>query len=176
MNKQLVLILGGVRSGKSRYAQQLASDTGKRVLFLATAEAGDDEMKRRIARHKSSRPESWRTIEEQMDIAGALRKNAARADAVIIDCITVWLSNMLMHNEKLSEKEMTAEIDRLLDAYEQGEATYIIVSGEVGMGIVPEHPLGRIFRDYLGLANQRLAGKADRVVLMVVGIAMDLKR
>jgi adenosylcobinamide kinase/adenosylcobinamide-phosphate guanylyltransferase len=111
-----------------------------------------------------------------MDIAGALRKNAARADAVIIDCITVWLSNMLMHNENLSEKEMTAEIDRLLDAYEQGEATYIIVSGEVGMGIVPEHPLGRIFRDYLGLANQRLAGKADRVVLMVVGIAMDLKR
>ena len=176
MNKQLVLILGGVRSGKSRYAQQMASDTGNRVLFLATAEAGDDEMKRRIAKHKSSRPESWRTIEEQMDIAGVLRKNAARADAVIIDCITVWLSNLLMHNEKLSEKEMTAEIDRLIDAYEQGEATYIIVSGEVGMGIVPEHPLGRIFRDYLGLANQRLAGKADSVVLMVAGIAMDLKR
>ncbi len=176
MNKQLVLILGGVRSGKSRYAQQLASDTGKRVLFLATAEAGDDEMKHRIARHKSSRPESWRTVEEQMDIAGALRKNAARADAVIIDCITVWLSNLLLHNDKLSEKEMTAEIDRLIDTYEQGEATYIIVSGEVGMGIVPEHPLGRIFRDYLGLANQRLAGKADSVVLMVAGIAMDLKR
>ena len=176
MNKQLVLILGGVRSGKSRYAQQMASDTGNRVLFLATAEAGDDEMKRRIAKHKSSRPESWRTIEEQMDIAGVLRKNAARADAVIIDCITVWLSNLLMHNEKLSEKEMTAEIDRLIDAYEQGEATYIIVSGEVGLGIVPEHPLGRIFRDYLGLANQRLAGKADSVVLMVAGIAMDLKR
>ena len=176
MNKKLVLILGGVRSGKSRYAQQLASDVGNRVLFLATAEAGDDEMKRRIARHKSSRPESWRTIEEQMDIAGVLRKNAARADAVIIDCVTVWLSNLMMHNEKLSEKEMTAVIDRLIDTYAQGEATYIIVSGEVGMGIVPEHPLGRIFRDYLGLANQRLAAKADRVVLMVVGIAMDLKR
>jgi adenosylcobinamide kinase / adenosylcobinamide-phosphate guanylyltransferase len=175
MNKELVLILGGVRSGKSRYAQQLASDIGNRVLFLATAEAGDDEMKRRIARHKSSRPESWRTIEEQMDIAGALRKNDARADAVIIDCVTVWLSNLLMHNEKLSEKEMTAEIDRLIDTYEQLDATYIIVSGEVGMGIVPEHPLGRVFRDYLGLANQRLAGKADRVVLMVAGIAVDVK-
>jgi adenosylcobinamide kinase/adenosylcobinamide-phosphate guanylyltransferase len=176
MNKQLIIILGGVRSGKSRYAQQLAGDIGKRVLFLATAEAGDDEMKHRIARHKSSRPESWRTIEEQMDIAGALRKNAARADAVIIDCITVWLSNLLLHNEKLSEKEMTAEIDRLIDSYEQGEVTYIIVSGEVGMGIVPEHPLGRIFRDYLGLANQRLAAKADRVVLMVAGIPMDVKK
>ena len=176
MNKKLVLILGGVRSGKSRYAQQLASDVGNRVLFLATAEAGDDEMKRRIARHKSSRPESWRTIEEQMDIAGVLRKNAARADAVIIDCVTVWLSNLMMHNEKLSEKEMTAVIDRLIDTYAQGEATYIIVSGEVGMGIVPEHPLGRIFRDYLGLANQRLAAKADRVVLMVAGIALDVKK
>jgi len=176
MNKELVFILGGVRSGKSRYAQQLASDIGKRVLFLATAEAGDDEMKHRIAKHKSSRPESWRTIEEQMDIAGALRKNAARADAVIIDCVTVWLSNMLMHNEKLGEKVMTAEIDRLIDSYEQGDATYIIVSGEVGMGIVPEHPLGRIFRDYLGLANQRLAGRADRVVLMLAGIPVDVKK
>jgi adenosylcobinamide kinase/adenosylcobinamide-phosphate guanylyltransferase len=175
MNKQLVLILGGVRSGKSRYAQQLASDIGNRVLFLATAEAGDDEMKRRIARHKSSRPESWRTIEEQMDIAGVLRKNATRADAVIIDCITVWLSNMLMHNKKLNEKEMTVGIDRLIDIYTQGDATYIIVSGEVGMGIVPEHPLGRIFRDYLGLANQHLAAKADRVVLMVAGIPVDVK-
>ena len=176
MNKQLVLILGGVRSGKSRYAQQIAGDIGKRVLFLATAEAGDDEMKHRIARHKSSRPESWRTIEEQIDIAGALRKNAARADAVIIDCVTVWLSNMLMHNEKLSEKDMIKDIDKLIDSYEHGDATYIIVSGEVGMGIVPEHPLGRIFRDYLGLANQRLAAKADRVVLMVAGIAVDMKK
>ena len=176
MNKQLILILGGVRSGKSRYAQQLASDVGNRVLFLATAEAGDDEMKHRIARHKSSRPESWRTIEEQMDIAGALRRNSAHSDAIIIDCITIWLSNLLMHNEKLSEQEMTMGIDRLIDAYEQGEATYIIVSGEVGMGIVPEHPLGRVFRDYLGLANQRLAAKADRVVLMVAGIPVDVKK
>jgi len=176
MNKELVLILGGVRSGKSRYAQQLASEVGSRVLFLATAEGGDDEMKRRIARHKLSRPESWRTIEEQIDIAGALRRNSAHADAVIIDCLTVWLSNTLMHNDKLSEKEMTTGIDRLIDAYEHGEATYIIVSGEVGMGIVPENPLGRIFRDYLGLANQRLAGVADRVVLMVAGIPVDVKK
>jgi adenosylcobinamide kinase / adenosylcobinamide-phosphate guanylyltransferase len=176
MNKELVLILGGVRSGKSRYAQQLASEIGNRVLFLATAGAGDDEMKQRIARHKSSRPASWRTIEEQMDIASALRKNSAHADAVIIDCVTVWLSNMLMHNEKLSEQEMTNAIDSFINTYEHGEASYIIVSGEVGMGIVPEHPLGRIFRDYLGLANQRLAGKADRVVLMVAGIPVDVKK
>jgi adenosylcobinamide kinase/adenosylcobinamide-phosphate guanylyltransferase len=176
LNKQLILILGGVRSGKSRYAQQLASDAGKRVLFLATAEAGDEEMKQRITRHKSSRPASWATIEEPLDITGALRKNAAHADAVIIDCITVWLSNMLMHDEKLGEEEILATIDRLIDAYDQDYATYIIVSGEVGMGIVPEHPLGRIFRDYLGLANQRLAAKADRVVLMVAGIPVDVKK
>ena len=172
----MVLILGGVRSGKSSYAQQLANNIGKRVLFLATAEAGDDEMKQRIARHKSSRPASWITIEEQIDLSGALRKNATHADAVIIDCITVWLSNMLMHNEKLSEKELLSSIDRLIDAYEHGESSYIIVSGEVGMGIVPEHPLGRIFRDYLGLVNQRLAGRADRVVLMVAGIPIDVKK
>lgn len=175
-NKKLVLILGGVRSGKSSYAQQLASGLGNRILFLATAEAGDEEMKRRIARHKSSRPESWRTVEEPLDIAGALRKNTAHADAVIIDCITVWLSNMLMHDEKLSEESMLAGIDGLINAYEKDYATYIVVSGEVGMGIVPEHPLGRVFRDYLGLANQRLAGIADRVVLMVAGIPMDLKK
>jgi adenosylcobinamide kinase/adenosylcobinamide-phosphate guanylyltransferase len=176
MNKQLVLILGGVRSGKSRYAHQLASDLGNRVLFLATAEAGDDEMKHRIAQHKSSRLASWATIEEPLDIASALKPKAATADAVIIDCITIWLSNLLLRNEKLSEQEMTAGIDRLIDAYEQGDATYIIVSGEVGMGIVPEHPLGRVFRDYLGLANQRLAAAADRVVLMVAGIPVDVKK
>jgi len=176
MKKKLILILGGVRSGKSSYAQQLADEIGNRILFLATAGAGDDEMKRRIAKHKSSRPESWRTIEEQMDLAGALRKNAAHADAVIIDCMTVWLSNMLMHNEKLGEQEMMNAVDSLIDAYTEGEATYIIVSGEVGMGIVPEHPLGRVFRDYLGLANQRLAGTADRVVLMVAGIAVNVKK
>ena len=176
INKKLILILGGVRSGKSSYAQQLAGGLGNRILFLATAEAGDEEMKRRIARHKASRPESWRTIEEPLDIAGALRKEAAHADAVIIDCVTVWLSNMLMRDEKLSETEILKQIDRIVEAYEQDYATYIIVSGEVGMGIVPERPLGRLFRDYLGLVNQRLAGKADRVVMMVAGIAMDLKK
>ena len=176
MNKEVVLILGGVRSGKSSYAQKLAGNIGKRILFLATAEAGDNEMAQRIARHKASRPASWITIEEQINIAEAIRKNQAHADAVIIDCVTVWLSNMLMHNERLSEKELNSSVDRLLDAYEHGETSYIIVSGEVGMGIVPEHPLGRIFRDYLGLVNQRLAGKADRVVLMVAGIPVDVKK
>ena len=176
MNKEMILILGGVRSGKSSYAQKLASEIGSRVLFLATAEACDDEMKKRIARHKASRPASWITIEEQINIAETVRKNQAHADAVIIDCITVWLSNMLMHNEQLTEKELISSVDRLLDAYNYGDATYIIVSGEVGMGIVPEHPLGRIFRDYLGLVNQRLAGRADRAVLMVAGIPVDVKK
>ena len=176
MTKKLILILGGVRSGKSRYAQQLASDAGKRVLFLATAEAGDDEMKQRIAKHKSSRPQTWRTIEESIDISSALRSEAANTDVVIIDCITVWLSNLLLREGGTTEDEVMAYIERLVDVYNKGNATYIIVSGEVGMGIVPEHPMGRIFRDYLGLANQRLAGKADRVVLMVAGIPVDVKK
>ncbi|MFA5055550.1 MAG: bifunctional adenosylcobinamide kinase/adenosylcobinamide-phosphate guanylyltransferase [Dehalococcoidia bacterium] len=176
MNKHLVLILGGVRSGKSSYAQKLASEFGDRILFLATAEAGDEEMKSRIARHKSSRPESWHTIEEPLDISSALLSETGNTDVVIVDCITVWLSNLLMRDEKLSEQEMTDAVDGLIYSYAQGEATYIIVSGEVGMGIVPEHPLGRVFRDYLGLANQRLAGKADRVVLMVAGIPVDVKK
>ena len=176
MSKKLILILGGVRSGKSSYAQQLASDDGGRVLFLATSEAGDDEMKRRIAKHKSSRPASWATIEESLDIALALKSKAATADVIIIDCITVWLSNLLLRESGVTEDEALAEIDKLLNTYKRGRASYIIVSGEVGMGIVPEYPLGRIFRDYLGLANQRLAAKADRVVLMVAGIPVDVRK
>jgi adenosylcobinamide kinase/adenosylcobinamide-phosphate guanylyltransferase len=176
MSKKLILILGGVRSGKSHYAQQLASDDGGSVLFLATAEAGDDEMKRRISKHKSSRPASWTTIEEPLDITSALKSKSATADVVLIDCITVWLSNLLLRENGATEKEMLAEIDKLLKAYKQGKASYIIVSGEVGMGIVPEYPLGRVFRDFLGLANQRLAVKADRVVLMVAGIPVDVKK
>jgi len=175
MNKQLVLILGGVRSGKSSYAQQLASDDGGRVLFLATAEARDDEMKHRIAKHKSSRPASWTTSEEPLDIASALKSKASSADIVLIDCVTVWLSNLLLRENSVTEEEMLAEIDKLLNAYKRGKPSYIIVSGEVGMGIVPEYPLGRTFRDLLGLANQRLAAKADRVVLMVAGIPVDVK-
>ena len=176
MSKKLILILGGVRSGKSSYAQQLASDDGGRVLFLATSEAGDDEMKRRIAKHKSSRPASWATIEESLDIALALKSKAATADVIIIDCITVWLRNLLLRESGVTEDEALAEIDKLLNTYKRGRASYIIVSGEVGMGIVPEYPLGRIFRDYLGLANQRLAAKADRVVLMVAGIPVDVRK
>jgi adenosylcobinamide kinase / adenosylcobinamide-phosphate guanylyltransferase len=175
MSKKLILILGGVRSGKSRYAQQLASDDGGRVLFLATAEARDDEMKQRITKHKSSRPASWATIEEPLDIASALKPRAATADVVVIDCITVWISNLLLRENGVIEDEVMAEIDKLLNAYKRSKASYIIVSGEVGMGIVPEYPLGRIFRDLLGLANQRLAAKADRVVLMVAGIPVVVK-
>ena len=175
MVKKLILILGGVRSGKSSYAQQLASDDGGRVLFLATAEAGDEEMKRRIARHKSSRPASWVTVEETLDIASALKTKTKTADVVVIDCVTVWLSNLLLRENAVTEDEVISEIDRLLNGYKHGKASYIIVSGEVGMGIVPEYPLGRIFRDLLGLANQRLAAKADRVVLMVAGIPVDVK-
>jgi adenosylcobinamide kinase/adenosylcobinamide-phosphate guanylyltransferase len=176
LNKQLILILGGVRSGKSRYAQQLASDAGKRVLFLATAEAGDEEMKQRITRHKSSRPASWATIEEPLDITSALHNKAADADVVIIDCVTVWLSNLLLREGGATEDEVMAHIERLIGGYNKGDSTYIIVSGEVGMGLVPEHPMGRAFRDLLGFANQRLAGKADRVVLMVAGIPLDVKK
>lgn len=176
MKKELILILGGVRSGKSRFAQQLAGNSKGRVLFLATAQATDDEMAERIAKHKSSRPAEWLTIEEPLQIASALKSHAASSDIVILDCLTVWLGNMMSRDASASEEEALEEVERLLEVYKTGSASLILVSGEVGMGLVPPYPLGRAFRDIQGRINQRLAQEADRVVLMVAGIAVDVKK
>lgn len=175
MNKELVLILGGARSGKSSFAQRLAKRVGSNVLFLATAQAGDDEMAERIARHKASRPATWRTIEEPLELALVLQTEAASADVVIVDCLTLWLSNLLLREGGASETEVLGQVDSLLDVYEKGAASYILVSGEVGLGLVPPYPLGRAYRDIMGWMNQKLARRADKVFLMLAGIPLELK-
>jgi adenosylcobinamide kinase/adenosylcobinamide-phosphate guanylyltransferase len=181
MTKRLILILGGARSGKSRLAEKLAGEMGPRVLYLATAEAGDAEMAERIGRHRERRPPGWRTAEAPVRVGEALQREAGDADVVLLDCLTLLASNLLAPlGEEPDEREaaalLGAELDDLLAAYEAGTAGLIVVSNEVGWGLVPPYPLGRVYRDLLGWAHQRLAGCADRVYLVVAGIPLDLRR
>ena len=184
---KLVLILGGARSGKSAFAEQLASSSGRRVAFIATATAGDDDMRARIARHRASRSPEWLTIEEPLQLAGAVRRAAELADVLLLDCITLWLSNWMGQQGDLELDDAPGEaytgrvlsdIEELLTTLATAGPgkTLIAVSNEVGLGIVPAYPLGRVYRDTLGRVNQRLARSADRVYLMVAGLAVDIKR
>jgi len=175
MNKELVLILGGVRSGKSNFAQRLAGMVDGNVVFMATAQAGDDEMAKRISRHKASRPVSWRTIEEPLELAQVLQTETASADVVLVDCLTLWLSNLLIRDGNSAEEEALKQVNMILDSYQRGDATYILVSGEVGMGLVPPYPMGRAFRDIMGRVNQEMAQRADRVFMLLAGIPLELK-
>jgi adenosyl cobinamide kinase/adenosyl cobinamide phosphate guanylyltransferase len=178
VKRELILILGGARSGKSLFAQQLAQRMGKEVLFIATAEAEDEEMKERIRLHQAARPPEWRTLEEPLYLPEAVEQNSGH-EVVLIDCLTLWLSNLLRGDETSPDMAREAAIleavRRLLRAYEQGEATFILVSNEVGMGLVPPYPLGRRFRDLLGRVNQLIAAKAERVYLVVAGLGLELK-
>lgn len=177
MSKRLTFILGGARSGKSSYAEALAR-SGRRVLFVATAEAGDDEMVARIDAHRRSRPSEWDTLEEPLDLAGALTPLLSRYDTVVLDCLTLWLSNLMHRHSDDGESavDIPAEAERLLHCYEQGDASWIVVSNEVGLSLVPATPLGRSFRDELGRLNQIVAAEADDVYLMVAGLPIDVKR
>jgi adenosylcobinamide kinase/adenosylcobinamide-phosphate guanylyltransferase len=190
---RLILILGGARSGKSAFAEQLAAGSKRSVAFIATATAGDDEMRERIARHRASRPKEWYTLEESLDLASAVRRAGELADVLLLDCVTLWLGNVLLQESVQHEKDDEAEFHtagRLFNerALKECEAllavvkslspdkTLIIVTNEVGLGIVPAYPLGRLYRDTLGYINQRLAQAADRVYLMMAGMAVDIKR
>lgn len=177
--KELILILGGARSGKSAYAERLARERGGTVLFVATATAGDAEMARRIADHRAARPATWRTLEEPVAVADRLTAGAAE-DIVLLDCLTLLVSNILLAHEADGEaavaRRVEEEVAALLRRYEEGAAAWLVVSNEVGMGLVPPYPLGRLYRDLLGRANQQLAARADRVYLMVAGLPVDLKR
>jgi adenosylcobinamide kinase/adenosylcobinamide-phosphate guanylyltransferase len=184
---QLALILGGARSGKSNYAEALATEwAGEQgdVLYVATAEAWDGEMRARIAAHQAQRPPHWRTLEAPRHpgaaIAGHLQEAAAPPAVLLLDCLTLLANNVLITlSEGASEAEasaaLLAEVDELLAAFEQSSTRCIVVSNEVGLGIVPAYPLGRLYRDALGRANQRLAAAADKVVLMVAGIPLAVK-
>jgi len=175
--KQIILLLGGARSGKSHYAQQLAVQLGDKVLFIATGEALDEEMQARIAEHRKNRPKSWRTLEIPTGIGKAIEKGIGDAKVVIIDCLTLLVSNLL-HGEPdypEAEKKVTSEINELIAAMDKFDASFIIVSNEVGMGLVPETRLGRIYRDLLGKANQLLASHATEVYLMVACLPVRVK-
>lgn len=185
---RLVLILGGARSGKSTFAEQLAATSGRSVVYIATATAGDEEMRDRIARHQSSRPAHWLTIEEPLDLAGAVQRASGKADVLLLDCVTLWLGN-LMGKLSTGDDESIAfqaafaqsalvDIERLLTVVADlpESKTLLVVSNEVGLGIVPAYALGRVYRDTLGIVNQRLAQSANRVYLMVAGLAVDIKQ
>jgi adenosylcobinamide kinase/adenosylcobinamide-phosphate guanylyltransferase len=163
------LVLGGARSGKSRYAEQIAMSSRPPWIYVATAESFDDEMATRIADHKSRRSQDWQTIDAPLDLAGALAA-LPRSATVLVDCLTLWLSNLM-----LAERNIEAEIQRLEAAMLAHEAPLVLVSNEVGFGIVPDNALARRFRDFQGLLNQRVAARADRVVLVVAGLPMIVK-
>ena len=176
MSKRLALILGGVRSGKSSHAQRLAAN-GERVLFVATAEAGDQEMEARIEAHREARPLDWYTLEEPIDLVGALTPLLHRYDTVLLDCLTMWVSNLLLRGpETASARSGTlSEARRLLDMYRNGDASWIVVSNEVGLGVVPPTELGRVYSDELGRVNQLVAAEADEVYFMAAGLPLQVK-
>lgn len=164
----LTLVLGGARSGKSRYAESLIAVLPPPWAYVATAEAGDHEMAVRIRAHRARRGPSWRTIEAPRDLTVAFA--ACERMPVLVDCLTLWLSNLM-----LADADVNAEVGRLEEALAASVAPVVLVANEVGSGIVPDHALGRKFRDLQGLLNQRIAARADRVVLTVAGLPLALK-
>ena len=175
--KKPILILGGARSGKSHFAQELATRLSNKVLFVATGEALDKEMQARIEEHRKARPKSWLTLEIATDIGKRIEKQIHDAEVVIIDCLTLLVSNLLKDEPgyQEAEKRMVVEIDQLTACMDKLNVTFIIVSNEVGMGLVPENKLGRIYRDLLGKANQLIAEHASEVYFMVSGLPMKIK-
>ncbi len=176
MGAGLTLIIGGARSGKSAFAEKLVAGH-ERVLFVATAEALDEEMRQRIENHKRNRPDTWHTLEEPRDIVTAL-ESVPPHDVLLLDCLTLWVSNLLLDMEDGTDAEqhIAAGAERLLAAYESSNAEWIIVTNEVGQGVVPPTVLGRAFQDALGRVNQLFAARADRVFQMTAGLAVDLTR
>ncbi len=170
---RLALILGGARSGKSSYSLKLAGQFPAPRLYLATAEAGDEEMAARIEQHRRDRGEGWDTREVPLDLAGALAQAQGRYQVILADCLTLWLSNWLIRGGDGAELKSVC-LD-LVNTLEKAATPTILVSNEVGWGIVPENPLAREFRDWNGWLHQRLAAAADLVVLMVAGLPMTLK-
>jgi len=165
----LTLVLGGARSGKSRYAEWLIATYPPPWIYVATAEAMDDEMAERIAAHRARRDAAWQTVEAPHDLAEALQA-APAGSAVLVDCLTLWLSNRM-----LAEADMDREIDALEAALAKHQGALVLVSNEVGLGIVPDNALARRFRDKQGMLNQRLAARAARVVVMVAGLPVPVK-
>jgi adenosylcobinamide kinase / adenosylcobinamide-phosphate guanylyltransferase len=168
---EVVLLLGGARSGKSRIAQARAEAVAQAALvYIATGEARDSEMTERIARHREDRGPRWRTVEVPIELPEAIARERGEGRVVLVDCLTLWLSNLL-----LGEQNVTSATDRLLGALENGDGGVLLVSNEVGLGIVPENALARRFRDEAGRLHQRVAAVADEVLLVAAGLAIKMK-
>ena len=166
----VTLILGGARSGKSRYAERLVENAARCGTYLATAEASDAEMAERIAAHRARRGPFWRTLEAPLALASAIAAHAEPERPVLVDCLTLWLSNLL-----LAGKQPDEEAGALCNSLREAAGPVVLVSNEVGMGLVPETPLGRHFRDAAGRLNQDIAALADRVVFIAAGLPLVLK-
>ena len=168
-----ILITGGARSGKSRLAEGLALGYGAPVVYIATGFAGDGEMAQRIERHRARRGAAWRTVEEPLDLPGAIHSHGTTCNALLVDCVTLWLSNLLLKYDHPGR--VLEDVDRLVKLLPSLDKPLILVSNEVGMGIVPDNPLARTFRDLAGEANERLAAVANEVYVMFSGLPMKLK-
>ena len=166
------LILGGARSGKSRHAEQLAHASGLRVTYIATAQALDDEMHARIAQHQRNRPAHWRTVESPIQLAAALRAHDTSDACLLVDCLTLWLTNLMLADVP---DLLASETQALWDTLPQLHARLIFVANEVGLGIVPDNPLARRFRDEAGRLNQRLAAQCYHVLFIAAGLRISLK-
>lgn len=170
MTNNGTLILGGARSGKSRFAEELAVKSGLTKIYVATGAPFDSEMEARIAAHKDRRGEGWRTLEEPLDLAGVLPRESGPDKVLLVDCLTLWLNNVMM-----AEKDWAAETARLCDAIADLAGPCVFVSNETGMGIVPENALARAFRDAQGRLNQEIAAVCGKVVLVAAGLPLLLK-
>nr|WP_196107252.1 MULTISPECIES: bifunctional adenosylcobinamide kinase/adenosylcobinamide-phosphate guanylyltransferase [unclassified Ochrobactrum] len=165
-----VLVLGGARSGKSSYAEKMAQSSGLQPLYLATGRAFDGEMENRIAIHRDRRGSDWQTVEEPLDLVGALTLHVAVDRFVLVDCLTLWLTNLMM-----AERDIAAETARLVAMLPNLAGPVVFVSNEVGFGIVPENRMAREFRDHAGFLHQAVAAVADEVYLIAAGLPLKMK-
>lgn len=178
---KLILILGGARSGKSSFAEQWAKKSGKSVTYIATAQPGDSEMTARIEQHRADRPDHWITLEIPLNISAALQPNPIKSQLILLDCITILVSNLMLQFGKEADtidiersQVVEDEINQLIQAIHTSDSTWLVVSNEVGAGVVPPYPLGRLYRDLLGQANQRLSDSAEEIYYLIAGIALPL--
>jgi len=169
-----VLVIGGCRSGKSSHALELAEQMAQdKRIFIATCVPYDDEMRQRVEHHKNDRDSSWTALEIPVDVPEAIIENCSKSDVILVDCLTLWISNLFLESD--DQEKITAHITKLTQALEAAQCPVVLVSNEVGTGIVPENNLARRFRDAAGFANQRVAACADRVMWMVAGIPVSIK-
>jgi len=171
--KETVLIIGGCRSGKSGHALHLADQFAGHKIFMATCVPLDKEMEQRVSHHQKQRNPKWKTLDVPLFLPEAIRENSGRGQVILVDCLTLWINNLLMENDDPETIDM--HVEQLAQSLENAECPVILVSNEVGTGIVPENRLARLFRDVAGFANQKIAACADRVIWMVAGIPVEIK-